>query len=116
MTKEEFDLQLKILIKESRHDEISILKKKRSDYFWKTEYSMKDDDEKIQFWSSQIYMSMRRHGETGGRPMDIFSKKDYYFWKQKEPHFDNLFPKILDNMKINKSLVYKSLDQSKDYP
>ena len=64
------------------------------DNFWKNNYPKKSLDEKISYWASGLFRSMREQEEVNQNPYAIYSEKWLRETLEVEPNFLELLPLI----------------------
>ena len=102
------DKKIENLIIEGKYEEVDELEE-LSEKLFKEEYALMPLKEKVTYWAKGIHDSMRSFGEQGHDEMSIFSKREYDIWKSEEPNIDELLPLILDQLRINREIVYELL-------
>lgn len=102
------------LVKEKRYDEISEALREYSEQFWENEYPQKSFDDKIKYWSGKFGRQIRFNGESGFDEYAVFSYKDYCNWKEHEPQIDDLLPKVLKVLGLNRERIFELLKPDKN--
>ena len=62
--------------------------------FWKLVYPKKIENEKIKYWASSMYRSMREQRESGLKVYSIYTANWLKYALEKEPKFIELLPQI----------------------
>jgi hypothetical protein len=62
--------------------------------FWKNEYPLKSNDEKIKYWAAILYKSMRDQEESGLKTYAIYTENWLINTLEREPNFIDFLPKI----------------------
>jgi hypothetical protein len=83
--------------------------------FWMNEYPKKDFNERIEYWSGMLWRQMRFDGESGLDEMGLFTNEAYVYWKKVEPDFDKIFPKVMENLKLDPVKVWTLIDSPADH-
>ncbi len=66
--------------------------------FWEEEYPKMSLEEKKRYWLASTHRGMRTQGEALADEYSQFSKKWYDFAKENEPHFDEIFEYVTQNL------------------
>lgn len=84
--------------------------------FWKNEYSIKPEEEKVRFWSASLHKSMRTQEESGLDPYVFYTDDWLKSTLAREPRFIEMLPKIydmwggmFDDKKVN-GIIHKLLE------
>jgi len=73
-----------------------------NEQFWREKYSQYNIDERIRYWSGQVYQSMRWQGESIGNEYEgVFDKEWWKYACEREPNFPNLWPQIARNARVD---------------
>ena len=72
--------------------------KREQEIFWTQTYPAMTREEKIQFWLTNTYASMRWQGESVADKYTAFSKDWYDAAKEDEPDFDAIFAEAVKGL------------------
>ena len=83
-----------------KHKKLEQESKSKDESFWADEYSKYSIEDKIDYWLANIHHGMRIQGESNGDPYCEFSEVWYKNVKSREPNFDWIFGKVIQQISI----------------